>query len=300
MLNNYFSEVKLRTNKKEIIQLINTLLNNVGDFRHLSMEESGSVVIETLEYINSRYSFNLLHFVNWEECKASRYFSSNYMKKHCNNFAKFTRLIHIKDKYYLEFVVDYMSRDIEKVVEQYPDTTWLIDNYLFEPALESSSIKGKTFVYSLILSNTNGRLSIQDLGKNEINELQSLYPIHYGYVELSLINEEMVNIERSLSSKIQKSTLNDILSSLKSKWDSKYQVWYEVKEKVLIENSDNYGYIDFFAPFYFRETENLKLTTWLFCNNSDYSISACETNKLKIMNKSDYTNKEIVKEPLWH
>lgn len=294
-----FSEVKLHTNKNGIIQLLNTLLNNVGDYRDLSMEDSDKAITETLEYINSRYSFNLLHFVNWAECKGTPGFSINYMKKHSNKFAKFTRMIKVKEMYNLEFVVDYRTFGFEKVVAQYSDTTCVVDNYLYLPEFESSFNKGKNFIYSQILSKINGTLSCQDLNDYGINELQSLYPIHYGHVELSMLYGDILKIEHNFRGEIQKSTLNDILSHLKPKFESKYQIWCESNGKVLNENIDAYEDVDLFAPFYFKGTENPELKIWSMNNVGEYSISDCITIKDKGISKLERKGKEIPLLPLW-
>lgn len=294
-----FSEVKLHTDKSGIIQLLNTLLNNVGDYRYLTMEDSDKVITETLEYINSRYSFNLLHFVNWAEYKGTRGFNINSMKKHSNKFAKVTRMIKVKDMYYLEFIVDYRTFGFEKVVAQYSDMTCVVDNYLYMPEFESGFNRGENFIYSQILSKINGTLSSQYLNDYGINELQSLYPIHYGHVELSMLYGDMLKIEHNLSGEIQKSTLNDILSHLKSKFNSKYQIWSEGKEKVLNENIETYESVDLFAPFYFSETENSELKIWSLNNGGEYTISDCITNKNKSISKLERKGKEVPLLPLW-
>lgn len=287
----YYSEVKLCTDKKGIIQLINTLLNNLGAYRNLSIEDSDKQISEMLEFINSRFSFNILHFVNWENCKGTRLLNSAIMKKRHNDIAKFIRLVQVKDMYYLEFVIDCVENEVVNVAAQYSDTTWVVDNYFNEE---------KVFVSAQTLTNLNGKLNIQEFSKNEVNELCSLYPIHYGYVEVLSMYDDMFKIECLLKDKIQKSIFDNILTQLKSDFETMQQNWKEYKNKILNENMDSYIKVDLFAPFYFTNTENSELIIWSLNDSGDYSISNCFTNRTKNINKTAKKDNEIVVLPLWN
>lgn len=299
MVKNFFSEVKLRTDKRGIIQLLNTLLNNIGDFRQLGLSDSWELIVNTVEYINNSYSFNMLHFVDWEVCKSFRYFSKKQMKKRINLVSKITRIIYDTDNYYnLEFIIDYSDYNyFEKVVSQYPDSSWVIDNILYNEEYDDCQNGGRMPLNSVIMTNLNGQISIQGIDLNDISDMSNIggvCPIHLGYVYLLKLYSDIILFRERLYKKVSESLYQNMFAVAQNMYNMEFNIWTEYKN----EEAQAQTSIDCFSIFHI--TNNDKIERAWQCFNGNYCpIIEFLAAHNKTPTPKREIHKEIVLQPLW-
>lgn len=296
MKQNLISEVKLCTDKNGILKLLNTLLYNVGGFIQIKDTDSWDMMINIIEHVNNNYSFNMLHFVDWDTGKSHRYFSKRQMKLRNNQVSKITKLIHeANNNYYLEFIIDYSVSDYwAKVIAQYPNSTWIVDNYCYDYDQDDYFNGGRKPLYSMILINTEGRSSIQSFEPEEIAGCQSLSPTHLRYVYLLKLYSDILCIQEKLENKISKEFYKSIFAHAQDLFNKEYQIWMECKNIEILGNNPT----DNFSIFHVHNTDK-SVNSWQSFEGQYCPISTCFTPHHKPLSKKEKIGKEVTLQPLW-
>lgn len=291
----FISEVKLRTDKNGLIQILNTILHNVGDFRQLELSDSWELIVNTVEYINNSYSFNMLHLIDWDRCKSCRNFSPKQMSKRRNSVSRITKIVCDTDNYYgMELIIDWSENNLwEKAVTQYPNSSWAIDNICFREEYEEYQNGGKTPLYSTLMTNTNGQISISQVEINEISVSNHLNPIHLGHVHLLKLSSDITLFKESLYKKISTELYNNMLNTAQEIYDRELKIWTDYKNNEALDKDT----VDCFSIFHASSDRIVK--SWQAFNGTYCPISLCYSKQFKPLSNKKKKCKEVVIQPLW-
>ena len=107
-----------------------------------------------------------------------------------DNNVHFDRYREADDNCLLSFYVGEATRSKwGLVVEHYPDTEWIIDEYRENWYLDESSVEYK-FRHSYIYQNT-GQIPLKTTySTNQMDFLMEKYPVHFGCIKLEQLNRE--------------------------------------------------------------------------------------------------------------
>ena len=178
-----YQEVKVFISRKGFIQMVNTILKNVGDTRRLSTKDSDNRIMNTLSSIQCK--LNLSHLIDWDKCTNQNVLKSKETNISSDGNTNDEFLIFTKPtKQGKNRILNLLSCNLNKnlwseVIRQYQDSEWLVDNYqTFEDFFDLH----KVYTGFTILENENGITSIGQYTPDDLEYLTKFYPIHYGYV----------------------------------------------------------------------------------------------------------------------
>ena len=290
------TEVKLRINKAGFVQIMNTILTNAGDFKQLDISDNWEMIVETVEYINKCYSFNMLYLVDWEACKSFRYFSKKQMNNRINFVSKITKIICDTDNCYnMELIVDYSDYNYwEKVIPQYTNSSWVIDNIIYNEEYEEYQNGGRTPLNSVIMTNMNGHTSIQGIDPNDIPNIREVRPIHLGYVYLLKLYSDIILFQEDLYQKGSSEIYKSMFDTAQDIINKEYNVWINSKNTEAQEKDT----IDYFSIFHIPANERI-VKSWQYFNGDYCPISKCFAAQFKPLTHKRKVDNEIVVQPLW-
>ena len=178
-----YQEVKVFISRKGFIQMVNTILKNVGDTRRLSTKDSDNRILNTLSSIQCR--LNLSHLIDWDKCTNQNVLKSKEAHvssdgKTNDEFLIFTKPTKQGNNRILNLLSCNLNKNLwSEVIRQYQDSEWLVDNY---QTVEDFFDLHKVYTGFTILENENGITSIGQYTPDDLEYLTKFYPIHYGFV----------------------------------------------------------------------------------------------------------------------
>lgn len=151
------------------------------------------------------------------------------------------------------------------LVEHYPDTEWIIDEYRENWYLDESSVEYK-FRHSYIYQNT-GQIPLKTTySTNQMDFLMEKYPVHFGFIKLEQLNREAekkistcTNYENKVSGdklkQVHPNFQNTLLSIYLLTQRDLFKIRYEIdfiKDMWSKLNENVYGYDDYDLSMRFR------------------------------------------------
>ena len=178
--------------RKGFIQMVNTILKNVGDKRHLTTKDSDNRVWNTFSSI--RGILNLSHIIDWDRCSIQNVWKSKetYVsadEKTNDSFIIFSKPTKQGKNRILTLLGCNLNQNLwSEVIRQYQDSEWLVDSYQTEKDWLDIH---KVYTGSTILENKNGVTSIGQYTLDDLDYLTKFYPIHYGYIRNYCLYKEI-------------------------------------------------------------------------------------------------------------
>lgn len=218
------------------------------------------------------------------------------MKLRNNQVSKITKLIHeANNNYYLEITIDYSVSDYwAKVIVQYPNSTWIVDNYCYDYDQDDYFNGGRNPLYSMIMTNTEGQSSIQDFEPEEVARYQTLSPTHLKYVYLLQLYSDILRIQEKLENKISKEFYESIFAHAQDLFNKEYKIWMDCKISEILGNNST----DNFSIFHVHKTDRT-VNLWQSFEGQYCPISTCFTPHHKPLSNKEKIGKEVTLQPLW-
>ena len=166
--------VHVRGKKEVIVRLINDIVNN-PNYAHILPTDDEQRIMSALNQFN-----NLVKYIPHIEVPETS----------VDNNVHFDRYREADDNCLLSFYVGEATRSKwGLVVEHYPNTEWIIDEYRENWYLDESSVEYK-FRHSYIYQNT-GQIPLKTTySTNVLDFLMEKYPVHFGCIKLEQLNRE--------------------------------------------------------------------------------------------------------------
>ena len=218
------------------------------------------------------------------------------MKKRNNCVSKITKIICGTDNYYnVELIIDYSDYNYwEKVLSQYPNSSWIIDNIIYNEEYEEYQNGGRTPLNSVIMTNANGHISIQGIDLSNISDIRDVCPIHLGYVYLLKLNSDIVLFREALYKKVSDELYQNRFAAAQDIYNREYNIWTEFRNKEVHGTSS----IDCFSIFHISNSDRI-VNFWQCFNGNYCPIIECYAAHHKAPIPKKGIDKEIVLQPLW-
>lgn len=171
-----------------LIKLINTILTNVKDKRHLGLKDNFGRIESIANSLIPEYDLKLSHIVDWKNCK-NRSLKKQRKGGVINNLeVKRT----FRGEYFITMSVSDGSEEWwEEILEHYSYNEWIIDQYNYED-LRGMGFKEYDYDSSILMCHYYGHPIMEKHEAVDFEVLERYYPVHFGYVELN--NRKMDNI----------------------------------------------------------------------------------------------------------
>lgn len=243
-------KVHVRGKKDVIVQLINDVINNPTHDPITSADDENRIVSAI------KQSNTLVKFIPHIEVPGTSE----------ENNVHFDRYKEVDDYCLLSFYVgEVLKRQWGLVVEHYPNTEWIIDEYRENWYLDESSVEYK-FRHSYIYQNT-GQIPLKTTySTNQMDFLMEKYPVHFGCIKLEQLNREAekkistcTNYENKVSGDklkqvhpdFQKTLLSIYLLTQRDLFKIRYEIDF-IKDMWSKLNENVYGYDDYDLSMRFR------------------------------------------------
>ena len=184
-----FQEVLIHTNRRMVIKLFNTILKNMGESKSFPLTNDLENVYDILRYLGPTPRVNLVDFIDWDECRnpellelKSSLLTSNKSGKVCMvNFGGFQKS---EDINILVFKVWNGNNKLwSEIITQYPESEWIVDNYI-KKSFSTDVYWDKCILsHSTLLKNYKGDITVNEYTVDELDSLEEIYPIHYGFIK---------------------------------------------------------------------------------------------------------------------
>lgn len=242
--------VHVRGKKEVIVRLINDIVNN-PNYAHILPTDDEQRIMSALNQFN-----NLVKYIPHIEVPETS----------VDNNVHFDRYREVDDNCMLSFYVgEIPRRQWGLLVEPYPNSEWIIDEYRENWYLDESSVEYK-FRHSYIYHNT-GQIPLKTTySTNVLDFLMEKYPVHFGCIKLEQLNREAekkistcTNYENKVSKDklkqmhpdFQKTLLSIYLLNQRDLFKIRYEIDF-IKDMWSKLNENVYGYDDYDLSMRFR------------------------------------------------
>lgn len=172
-------DILVINNKKDMYEIMNTILKNVGLQIRLSMNDTEDKVNEILTLLNNKEGLKIKDFINWEECtdaeaiKCKEEMSVDFQKV---QFLKYDKLS--EDKFLLALNLRWPDSYLKPFVDNISFDTLIIDWIEYE-ARHGGWYYSECSYYTRIFTNSNGN-DWQENSDPRLLVKKDFFPIHYG------------------------------------------------------------------------------------------------------------------------
>ena len=184
-----FQEVLIHTNRRMIIKLVNTILKNIGESKSILQTDDLEKVYDILRYLGPTSRVSLGDFIDWEKCQNSEllelkssYLTPNQSGKVCLiNYGGF------QDREDINILVFKVWNGNKKfwseIIKQYSESDWIVDNYRLKSFSTDINWEKGILSHSTLLKNYKGDITVNEYTVDELDSLEEIYPIHYGFIK---------------------------------------------------------------------------------------------------------------------
>lgn len=186
-------EVIIHTSRREMIQLINNLLNNKGDVRQLSLKDNCKRINDVLESVFCDYPLYLSDFIDWYNAKMRKYVGKSIYKKLCKVELTMVSCKRVKrGEWYIIMTIESQDTDFwEETILLFPQREWLIDKYLEVEDKKVTLPNSSIYNGSIIMSNNEGIISFQNISFENRKNLEDICPIHYEKIQYGCFIQDL-------------------------------------------------------------------------------------------------------------
>lgn len=285
-LPSFSQKILIHTDRKMVIKMVNTILKNLGEKRTLDNKSSIERVIKTFNYINHNFCFNPYLLIDWDNCKNKHVlrkknilfsYEDSYEEVFFSSLKRFSKHDCILElhSFSKNFFLWY------EIIKYYPNSEWIVDKYEFDEDLMGYNCEGNIYQGTILMGNNNGNISIDKFTYEDLDYLEELYPVHFGYIRNKCILTDIEIDDWNLDEigdlnenefPVMTSMLYDEGVSVNSQLDFCLEICrkkkrLDVRERQLkgltrsLQHQDmvTINTIDSFSPFYFDLIEERKV-----------------------------------------
>ena len=243
-----FQEVLIYTNRQMIIKLLNTIFMNLGDAKQLSFDDEMEKVYELLRALGHK-KVRLCDFINWSQCENIELLewksSSEYLES--DGRISLTNLGGLPDSNGSHLIVFKVWNGNEKlwseIIKQYSNSEWIVDTYRLKSGNSEIFWQTASYSHSILLNNYKGNIRIASYAADDIETLETLYPIHYGFVKIHKVRLIADDNEWGAAPFLFFDTIMSMNDEKSAKWVKSVHKLEELPIELVLN-------IDRFSPYY--------------------------------------------------
>lgn len=237
-------EVLIHSKRDVIIKMLNNILKNVGEEKQLSSKDNTKRIFSVMYYLINNYDLKLNHLLDPEKQSVFKEYSSNDI-----SFGRFVK--NEQNEWYFELSVKgvecYLDR---KIIECYPNSEWIMEEYWSEYLREHQGIT--------YFENKSGRIDTRYFNEND-QDFELLCPIHQGFTEIKNLKSLLKNYtdffeeeEKKGNTMIETNSWYDQYLNVEKTYNLKSLKWNGLVKNVRDMSIEQINNIDRFSHFYFN------------------------------------------------